>query len=56
MTIESALIQRIRRALAKDGQSLKLVAGDMGICVIDEHSNLVAWNCDIEGLAKELGV
>ena len=57
MPTESALIQRIRRALAKEGQRLKLsVAGDLGICVIDDRNNLVAWNCELPQLAKELGV
>jgi len=57
MTSDSARIQRIRRALAKEGQSLKLSLGDLGIAVIDNHTNtVVASHCTLDQLGRELNV
>ena len=51
---DTAFIQRIRRALAKEGLKLKLSMGDMGICLVDEQNNLVAWNCELNKIAHDL--
>ena len=56
MTSDSALIQRIRYALAKEGQRLRLSLGDMGICVIDERNNVVASHCTLGQLVRELHI
>lgn len=56
MVSDSAFVQRIRRALAKEGLKLKLSMGEMGICLVDEQNNLVAWNCELNKIAHDLRV
>ena len=54
---ESALLQRLRRALAKDGLRLRTSGGnDLGNYLIDDRNNVVAYHCDIDRLAAEMGV
>lgn len=59
---ETTLIRRIRSALAKDQQALRIPrpgtrAAESGIHIVDLHSNfMVAEQCSLEGLAQELGI
>lgn len=63
MSIPSAAKeQRIRRALAREGQRLciprsEAVWQSLGIHVVEDNSNtVIAWQCDLDQLASELGV
>ena len=56
MPTESALIQRIRRKLAKDGESLHLNIRGMGVCISNADRVIIASGCDLDKLAEELGV
>lgn len=60
---ETAIIARVRRALRKEGQSLRIDRSDfrgpnwLGLYVVDNLNNaIVAQNCSLHDLAKELGV
>lgn len=60
---ESALIARVRRALRKEGQSLRMDRRDfrridwLGLHIVDDRLNaIVASNCSLHDLAKELEV
>jgi hypothetical protein len=54
---ERALVRRINRKLT-DGQRLRVARtdGDLGrYYILDAQDNLVAWKCDLEEIARELG-
>jgi hypothetical protein len=59
---ESALADRIRRALRRDGESLHFPRSqrdrlEMGESYLVNDSNFViAYRCSVEGLAQELGL
>lgn len=53
------LSQRVRYHLHKEGQHLVVPRGKspLGVHVVDSHTSaVVAHQCSIEGLAKELGL
>ena len=55
----SALLQRLRRALAKEGLRLRTHNGpysEYGNYLVDENNRVVAYHCDIDRLAAEMGV
>ena len=56
---EQADVIRLRRILAKDGQRLRIPRShaamqQLGIHVVDDHNNLVAWDCSIAQLLQEV--
>jgi hypothetical protein len=53
---ERALLARIRRKLAQEGESLWFDrSGQLGYCIINDRINgIIAQQCDPEELAKEL--
>jgi len=57
-----AVTQRIRRVLAKDSEKLLVSRSNMersnfgNYYVVDDRNNVIACHCEIEDLAKELGV
>jgi len=60
---ETALRSRVRRRLARDGERLVTpragtrAATDYGPhFIVDERNIMQAWCCDLESLARELGV
>ncbi len=60
MTTYKGLTARVRRALAREGQALRIPRStheQWGIHIVDTATNsLVASNCSIDGLAAELGI
>ena len=53
----SALLQRLRRALAREGLRLRTTGGNQwGNYLIDDLNNVIAYHCDIDRLAAEMGV
>ena len=60
--VTAAVEQRIRRALAHDGQRLCIPRSEaawqsLGVHVLDASNNtVIAWQCDLNQLANELGV
>ena len=58
---EKALEARVRRAIAKDGERLRIprsqAAWDsLGIHVVDQNNIVTAMHCSIKGLADEIGI
>ena len=55
---ETALVARIRRRLAHDGERLiKPREGSYGpYCIVDNESNFIRAHCDLEDLGRKLGV
>jgi hypothetical protein len=63
MTIVSdqALLQRIRRALRKDGERLCIARDQhrddsLGIHVLNANNVVIAYRCTLKGLATEMGL
>ncbi len=55
----AASISRIRRWLATDHQRLVIPRGakaeqDLGIHIVDDQNNLIAWHCTIDFLLTQM--